>query len=477
MISDAASVKDITARLEAALRLHAPEWLEAQRWYGDKGKAIALLQVEALQLEEVGAELAALAIVKLQFSDGDVARYCMPMAIDPTGIEQDPIHDALTAPWFGSWLLSRFYAGQDDAWHADVGELGQRVIGVAAHTSAVVMRGEQSNTSVRYGDVLMVKLFRKLQAGPNPDEEALRALAEDGFRAVPPFAGSLFWTAASGDVYPLALAQAYVPNVGDGWSWLMARLHTLSALPDGEINVFPARQLGERTAELHMALSAVSEPDFLPRAATQDEIAADIARTYRAGALVEKLLIERETALPETLRARLPEILAKLPEILADSAGFREELGLPRIRTHGDFHLGQTLRTADDWVLIDFEGEPARPVAERRARASALKDVAGMLRSFSYARAVAEREARDSGDQDRIARLAQWEAQAREAFIAGYRAADGELAPQDDESFTRALRAWEVEKALYEVMYEARNRPGWLAIPVEALLAGHGPSA
>jgi maltose alpha-D-glucosyltransferase/alpha-amylase len=156
--------------------------------------------------------------------------------------------------------------------------------------------------------------------------------------------------------------------------------------------------------------------------------------------------------------------------------GFRGEAGTWRIRVHGDFHLGQTLRTPEgDWAIIDFEGEPARPIAERRRKTSALKDVAGMLRSFSYARGEAERAASARDVSGALRRLGDWETGARRAFLEGYREALAgsaqPLAPGDDAAFTRALAAWELDKTLYEIAYEARNRPDWLALPLGGLVA------
>jgi maltose alpha-D-glucosyltransferase/alpha-amylase len=157
--------------------------------------------------------------------------------------------------------------------------------------------------------------------------------------------------------------------------------------------------------------------------------------------------------------------------------GYRDELSTLRIRVHGDYHLGQTLRTPDgDWAIIDFEGEPARSLEERRQRTSVLKDVAGMLRSFAYARGAAERAAEASSAPDREARsrLGVWESGARRAFLEGYRqalvAAGMRFVPEDDTAFARAVTAWELDKALYEVAYEARNRPDWLKLPLRSLL-------
>jgi maltose alpha-D-glucosyltransferase/alpha-amylase len=296
---------------------------------------------------------------------------------------------------------------------------------------------------------------------------------------VPRFVGGAAWQSAAGEEFPLALAQEFVANRGDGWSWI---LHKLERITAGEIH--PERDaysaealLGQRTAELHIALSEVEAPAFRPERSDDTTIDGDVRRTHDAVAWATALLRDRADALPEPVHAHLPEMLAALDATAARAEGYREEAGTARIRVHGDYHLGQTLRTLDDdWTIIDFEGEPARPVSERRQRTSALKDVAGMLRSLAYARGVTERAARDN-----VARqfLARWEAGARRAFLSAYRdaidAARVPLVPADDTAFARALAAWELDKALYEIGYEARNRPGWIALPVRALLPELAP--
>ncbi|MGH8574332.1 MAG: hypothetical protein ACREX8_17410, partial [Gammaproteobacteria bacterium] len=179
--------------------------------------------------------------------------------------------------------------------------------------------------------------------------------------------------------------------------------------------------------------------------------------------------------LPQSLRANVPAMIAGLRKIAGRAEGFHDEATTQRIRVHGDLHLGQTLRTPDsDWKIIDFEGEPARPVEERRQKTSALKDVAGMLRSFAYARGAAERAIEveaNRGDQER---LFAWETAARRVFLEGYRsairAAPVSLAPAAEDAFRRALAAWELDKALYEIAYEVRNRPDWIALPLRSLL-------
>jgi maltose alpha-D-glucosyltransferase/alpha-amylase len=258
---------------------------------------------------------------------------------------------------------------------------------------------------------------------------------------------------------------------------MLARLAEVAA---GEVDLetdplVPERLLGRRTGELHVALSRVPDAAFRPEPTTAEDIAADVQRVARAAQVAAMLLQEQAMTLPDALRERLPNALTRLRVAAERARGFWDEMGTRRLRVHGDYHLGQVLRTPDeDWTFIDFEGEPARPVADRRRKTSALKDVAGMLRSFGYARGVAARSETVANDPLARSRLDRWERSARQAFLAGYRdalrAVAAPLTPEDDAAFARALAAWELDKALYEIAYEARNRPDWLEIPLRALL-------
>jgi maltose alpha-D-glucosyltransferase/alpha-amylase len=472
---------DQRAALQALLLSagRADGWLARQRWYADKGRIVTSSEVVALRLEPAAEGSLALVIAEFRFADRGVSRYFIPLYFAPTADESDAplgrvgnevVVDAIAQPWFGAWLLQAFQQ-QDPVWPAALGAAGPDYLERAAQYPAQVLRGEQSNTSLRFGDVLIVKLFRRLQPGMNPDEEALRILSAQSFAHAPAFVGSLAWIGPNGVMYPLALATSFVPHESDGWSWLLSRLEQVAS--GGHLDVEPERLLGQRTAEMHLALANADDETFTPESSTPDDIARDQARTRSGLHHAAEIIRENAANLPPAIRGALPEILASLQQAEADVAGYEAELGLPRIRAHGDYHLGQTLRTANDWVILDFEGEPARPVEERRERASALKDVAGMLRSFAYARGAAALALPQQEQRTAESRLREWESAARAAFLDAYRetiAGSGvSLVPASDEDFARALRAWELDKALYEIAYEARNRPTWLAIPLAAL--------
>jgi maltose alpha-D-glucosyltransferase/alpha-amylase len=389
------------------------------------------------------------------------------------------IADATETAWFGTWLLDQLEGlniAARGAWNFVAHPAAGTLIAAARSRPASLMRAEQSNSSLRFGDVLMVKLFRRLQPGPNPDEEVLRALADAGFERVPRYIGSVFWC-TEGETFAVAVIQEFVPNIGDGWTWILQRLEGVATgILDPEDDGYHAeRLLGQRTGELHDALGRLQDPGFEPQETDHGAIEADVRRTRTAIDETIGLLVQRQSHLPDKIRTQMPEMIDALRSLSDQTDGYGQEARSLRIRVHGDYHLGQTLRTLDgDWTILDFEGEPARSLAERRQRTSALKDVAGMLRSFAYARGAAERVANVAGDDAVSSRLREWEVRARQAFLEGYRQVLGvtalPLVPDSDDAFTRALTAWELDKALYEVAYEARNRPDWIELPLRALL-------
>ena len=488
------ALPDIEVRMLMAsvLAEDVPRWLETQRWFADKGRGVAAVVLEDALVQPVGNDWLALVIARVQFRVGEPARYCLPLAWTASSGDRETIAtstlgaaegvfvDATEMPWFGRWLLDALLASNarpGGGWTFAAHVPARPVLERARLRTGTLLRGEQSNTSLRFGDAANVKLVRRLQPGPNPDEEMLRALTSVGFNRVPAFAGSASWRSHDGVEFPIALAQDFVPNDGDGWAWMLRRLEAVAAgtLDFERDPVSPETLLGSRTGELHEALSQVSISALAPEPPCEAAIAAGVRSTRDAVDQTGLLLQDHQGQVSGALRNRMPQIVAELARSADVAEGFRDEIDTWRIRVHGDYHLGQTLRTPDgDWVLIDFEGEPARPVAARRAKTSALKDVAGMLRSFAYARGAAERSLGPHLSQAAAARLSAWEATARREFVAGYRAAVRSapvpLVPAGDVAFANALAAWELDKALYEIAYEVRNRPDWLELPLRALL-------
>ena len=489
---DVIDANAIHSLLRGACAGALPDWLEQRRWFADKGRGISEVIIEHAHVERVGMDWLALAVVRVTFVDGNAARYLLPLALSgisgaaevTTVAATDDIlggiADATEKPWFGGWLLDQFAGATEQArgpWVFAASAGSGAEIAAARKSSTTALRAEQSNSSLRFGDILIVKFFRRLQPGLNPDEEVLRALATVGFERVPRYVGSVSWRSGDGATHAVALAQGFVPNIGDGWTWMLQRLNAVAAgTTDPQVDQFsPERLLGRRTGDLHVALGAIQEPEFTPEMADGAGIDENLQRTRAAIEETILLLQERTSQLPDYLITRMPDAISGLLALAERINGYQDEVNTLRIRVHGDYHLGQTLRTPnDDWAIIDFEGEPARSLEERRRRASALKDVAGMLRSFAYARGAAERVAEIAATPAANDRLQNWEVGARRAFLKGYRqglaSTTNRYVPEDDAAFGRALAAWELDKALYEVAYEARNRPNWLELPLRSLL-------
>ena len=430
--------------------LPAPEalaaWLPRQRWFAAKSRRIERVTIaDAVRL---GPGVVVLADVDLGGAAQE--RYAMPLL---TGGE---IRDALGHADFCRALVSVLADGA--AVPGDRGEIrgvpaggfGEGwPAGPPADLDVRLVGGEQSNTSVVLGERFMLKHFRKLAEGVNPETEIARFLTErTAFASTPRLAGHLEYRDARGGVTSLAVVQTLVPDAVDGWRWTLDRLRE----PDGPAATVEAlRRLGTRTGELHQALAShARDPAFAPERITATDVAtwADAVDAQLAAARAvlgeERLTVERA----------------------AIQAGLGPLLGRQKIRHHGDFHLGQTLYRAEaaDWMIIDFEGEPLRPLDERRRKHAALRDVAGMLRSIDYA-AVSARPGQ--------APLHAWEGDASRAFLEGYRASTGSAAflPESDEAFRDVVDVFELEKAAYEIVYEANHRPDWIAIPRRSLLS------
>ena len=377
---------------------------------------------------------------------------------------------------------------------------------------------EQSNTSIVYGDQLILKLFRRLQPGENPDVEIGRFLTEVArFPHIPPFRGEIAVSQPGGKKTTAAMLQGLVANQGDGWQWFLARLaeffRAVASLPVPPISpapVFgeecdpPARMrehartaleaaalLGRRTGEMHLALaSPTDDPAFAAEPLTAEDLAQDAYRIDAQVVSVLEALKLKIATLDETITDDAALVLSRRAELRRRAHAIMNVIPSgQRIRIHGDFHLGQTLRTrgpkAEDgttpgnFVLLDFEGEPARPLAERRRKQSPLKDVAGMLRSFSYV-AFSGLDQYLRGNPDAAgdaARLSAWSVCWQNAisaeFLRAYRstmAAKPALLPSPSQAQS-LLNAYLFEKVLYELLYELNNRPAWLRIPLAGILA------
>ena len=331
--------------------------------------------------------------------------------------------DALLDPDFARVLLARVAPGEPAS--------RVRPMGV-----------EQSNTSLVFDERLILKVFRRLHAGPNPDVEVTTALAAQGFEHVAAPLGS--WR--DGDL-DLALCQRFLAGGKEGWALALGFLRELFEGRQGEGNFAgEARRLGEMTASMHLALAEAfgSRPGDAAAWASLVEVQMKRLEPGDADPDAARRFVERMRAFEDAGKA---------------------------IRVHGDFHLGQTMRTDERWFVLDFEGEPARPIQERQLPASPLKDVSGIIRSFQYAAEVALSE-RDASERAALSPLGQaWEARSRAAFLDGYVGTPGidALLPADAEDRSAVLSAFELDKAVYEVLYERAYRPGWVGIPLGAV--------
>ncbi len=373
---------------------------------------------------------------------------------------------------------------------------------------------EQSNTSIFFGDRLIMKLFRRLQFGPNPDVEIGRYLTEDSaFRNIAPFGGEISYSKTSQQPATIALLQGLVQNEGDGWQWTLEELGRYyegalaspfpeAQLPQPGTSIDPrgtamlqardaagfyleaACTLGRRTAEMHLALAQPTDhAAFAPEPISPDDFRALERQLQAHGAHAFDVL---RGSFAQLDRGRLGEgsenvvelaglVLSRRRPILNTFSVLSSgNLTALRTRVHGDYHLGQTLRSKGDFVLLDFEGEPARSLDERRAKQSPMKDVAGMLRSFSYAAYAAlsrstQRRPQDFETLEPWARL--WEAAVSSEFLGSYRklTAGSGLHPADDVGFHQLLNVYLLDKALYELVYELNNRPTWVRIPLSGI--------
>jgi maltose alpha-D-glucosyltransferase / alpha-amylase len=514
--------------------INFPEYLPKQRWFAGKSRRIKSTRVvDWAVLQESHSVLVQL---EVQFHSAPPEVYLLPLAmafsnaaeelqktapnaiVTPIVSEKVPglLHDGLfddktCAALFALIENQRELNGRHGRISGLPGKALQDVLG-SAEIPLPVRRSsaEQSNTSVFYGDRFILKLFRHQSAGMNPDVEIGRYLTERGsFSRIPPFAGSIeYLPAADGEPATLGMLQGLVANEGDGWKWTLEELDRyyetcapiafptstngelqhpidlsespVSQLARDHVGIYldSAATLGRRTAEMHLALSApTDDAAFAPEPlVTQDlEVLFEDLRQHASGVL--DLLKERVSYLPDEVVETAATVLSRRRRILDYFRTLRsDDLRTQRTRIHGDYHLGQVLMVKTDFVILDFEGEPARPLADRRAKQCPLKDVAGMLRSFSYAAYVSliNYTARHSEDMARLEPWAQlWERSAAAEFLRAYRdtARGAEFLPLDRADFRKLLDIFLLDKALYEVLYEMNSRPAWVRIPLLGILS------
>jgi trehalose synthase-fused probable maltokinase len=459
-VPTAAAAGDLSFLDGAALQ----EWMVAQRWFGSKSREVSHIDIaEAVPLRGE-APLLVLALVEARFGEGTHETYQIPLGLRPAEdgwsdrviAEADgwTVYDALADAAHGRELLHRIRQG--DSVPVEDGALrffwaASAAAGAAGSVDVRPVGVEQSNSSVVFGESLILKAFRRVEPGVNPELELLRFLSEREFPHIAPLAG---WYEIQGRQIDatLGILQEYVPGARDGWE---LALDGIRDDPEGVLDRL--RALGEVTGELHTALGAEhNDPAFSPDEPSSESLAL---LTADVDEQIERLFVD------------LPDI-EELAPVVGRGQDVRERLqalshigaGGRVIRTHGDLHLGQTMLSDRGWVILDFEGEPARPLPERRLKRSPLRDVAGMLRSFSYAAAGARILRGTDPPED-------WEDRARATFLEGYRErVDSSLLPPGQQPSDQLLAVFELEKAVYELRYELNNRPDWVGIPVAGIV-------
>ena len=484
-------------------------FLGQRRWFGAKAGAPRSARIrDVVRLTWEGGEFA-LARVEVVPALGSTALYQLPLCvrtleeigedlpssvvarvIATEGEEEGLLFDAVED---GAFLRALTEAMTKGASVTNEGSVGWRAtptsavpLAIPADANIRVGSAEQSNTSVILDRLAIVKLFRTLQPGEHPDVEMTRYLTVDAeFQHTPVLLGVAEFTEA--DVAAVAgMMQEYLPESVDAWYFALETARPYFAAPAGRepANAFldNAEHLGRVTRELHETLARGTTPAFAPERVSRERLTgwADGAREWitnglalleqqRAKTLAKERLAEAEALIRR--RGHFVDSITRVVDQVANDAG-------AAMRIHGDYHLGQVLRTArDDFMIIDFEGEPLRSLEERRQKASPLRDVAGMLRSFAYAAATLGMEAKGVDTPTRELRAGRWERDSREAFLRGYLHEEhgaptgraSRILPRDPAHVRLLLRLFETEKAFYELVYELNNRPDWVWIPMRGV--------
>ena len=498
--------------------------LYTRRWFGGKAKTIRSAQIVELITIPYRDDQATMVWLQVEYTEGDRETYVlllgyaqgqskdlqtqMPASVVAqvrSGEETGMLFEATADRHFLLFPLeaianSRRFSGKEGQLVASQTELFATLSDGTALEPRLI-KAEQSNTSIIYGDRLILKFFRKIEPGINPDLEIGRFLSEHGYlEHFASIAGALEYQRPDAQPTTIASLQQFVPNNQDAWKYTLDCLQDFleaeddvsvpsesllvlssAAVPELAVKTIgsyldDAKLLGQRTAELHVALASDSQnPDFAPEPFTSahqhsinQNLQALAAQNF--GLLKKRLdtLSPENQKLAQAVCDRQSEFLARFESIT------NQEISALRTRCHGDYHLGQVLYTGEDFIIIDFEGEPARPLAERRMKLSPLRDVAGMLQSFNYAanmglRNRVEHSAQENPQMKQRAQF--WFCWVSAAFLDAYlRTAGDSFLPKTQPELQNLLDIYLFEKATYELGYELNNRPDWVDIPLQRLL-------
>ncbi|MEW6298560.1 MAG: maltose alpha-D-glucosyltransferase [Thermodesulfobacteriota bacterium] len=526
-------------KARATLESVLPNYLRTRRWFGGKARPLRAAAIpEVVPFPYDGSHGAYLISVVVSYVDGDPETYVLPVTVATgeqaerlrkesphlviarlrSGEEEGVLYDALYEKGFCQALLAAI--ARRRRFKGTAGELAAvqtsafrklRDVG-AAPLDPALSRAEQSNTSIVYGDQLILKLFRRVAQGVNPDLEIGRFLTEKvAFPHTPPVLGAFEYRQAQREPVTVGILHKFVPNQGDAWKYTLDTLdhyfeqalarrdvhepplshRPLVAVSEEELPdavreaigsyLVSAQLLGQRTAEMHIALaSGGEEPNFAPEPFST-LYQRSIYQSMRSTAAQSfQLLRRRLQGLSQPLREEAQGILAREGEVLQRfQAILGRKITAMRIRCHGDYHLGQVLHTGKDFVIIDFEGEPVRPLSERRIKRSPLRDVAGMIRSFHYAAytALFKQEAAGgyASHPEAVATLELWArvwyVWVSATFLRTYRevASRAPFLPHTREELQVLMDAYLLEKAVYELGYELNNRPDWIRVPLRGI--------
>ncbi|WP_161888214.1 maltose alpha-D-glucosyltransferase [Pontibacter russatus] len=512
-----------------------PSYISQRRWFGGKARTVQRMQVVNNMPMPLGKAGASLLFIEVSYNEGLPELYQLPMAFATDEEEQElrdhapgsiisraviegkegVLYDALFSEEFRQSLLQMMlkkkHVRQESAeliGYSDRGAIAEIRAAEGPLTSRI-LAAEQSNTSIVYDNALFLKVYRKLDRTVNPDVEVVRMLTEKvGFPHVPRFLGALEQHEQGKQPMVLVMLQELVPNQGDAWSYFgdslkrlyervktqpnrvdvtqssrtLVRPQAFVEIPEevqmqiGGAHVERVELLGLRTAEMHLALGSIrGEKDFTP-----EEFSLHYQRSLYSSltSLVRSnfdSLRKHLPNLPESVRGEAEEVLNMRGEVLERlKMIFSHKIDTLKIRTHGDYHLGQVLFTGKDFYIIDFEGEPARSFSERRLKRSALRDVAGMIRSFHYAsyNALFQQEGLRREDVEYMETWAeQWYQYASGFFMHSYlgKTRGTGIVPAKDEDLEILIHTYLLEKAIYELGYELNNRPDWVLIPIRGI--------
>ncbi len=526
------------SRLERAL----PAFLQSRRWFGGKAREIQGVQLrQTIPMTGEGQATSYLTLLKVDYFEGEAELYVLPLAFavgdaalrlldsnpglvvadlllrrsETTGV----LYDATAEASFGKELLEaivrkrRIKTNGVELRGLTAGTLARSRNGHYSELTPTVGHHEQSNSSITFGDRLIMKLLRRVEAGEHPDWEVGRFLTEvAGFPHAPPIVGALELAGAAREPLIVALLHEFVPNQGTAWKQAREALsryleQDLAQRPPEQVDqasqnisglveltqleiprdlvertggyLSAAQLLGTRTGEMHLALAGHPEIEaFSPEPFTQLYQRSRYQSLRKLAATALQLLRKQQPTLSPAAAEISQHILGRERDLLDRFQGMRQvKIQADRIRCHGDYHLGQVLFTGKDYVIMDFEGEPARALGERRLKRSALIDVAGMIRSIDYVSHASvmrymANQAVSADDEGRLrAAAARWRRWTSGAFLKAYlgTTADAPFVPRSREQLSTLLGIFLLEKALYELQYELNNRPDWVEVPLRGI--------